>query len=144
MGEINPSPEATTKTLEDLTAMEVDPDKGERLYKAALVSSSSGAAYRMLSKTLKTGKVDLVHYGCDLDQEGNPTTKWRIRRILEQAPERFERELEAIKKAIADDGEQVAGTWVHDMSGMGDVPAQGSSLGSWSKDIAAELKKKSA
>ena len=144
MGEINPSPEATTKTLEDLTAMEVDPDKGERLYKAALVRSSSGVAYRMLSKTLKAGKVDLVHYGCDLDQEGNPTTKWRIRRILEQAPERFEREVEAIKKAIADDGEQVAGTWVHDMSGMSDVAAQGSSLGSWSKEVAAELKKKSA
>lgn len=142
MGEVNASPEATTKVLEDLTAMEVDPDKGERLYKAALVLSSSGVAYRMLAKSLKTGKLDLVHYGCDLDGEGNPTTKWRIRRILEQAPERFDKEIDTIKKGIADDGEQVVGTWVHDMSTMPDIATQSGSLEAWSKQMAAEVKKK--
>lgn len=142
MGEVNASPEATTRVLEDLTAMEVDPDKGERLYKAALVLSSSGVAYRMLSKSLKSGKLDLVHYGCDLDNDGNPSTKWRIRRILEQSPQRFDQEIEAIKKAVVDDGEQVSGTWVHDMSAMPDIPAQSTSLEAWSKQMAAEVRKK--
>ncbi|HKW86747.1 MAG TPA: hypothetical protein VJM82_06735, partial [Nitrospiraceae bacterium] len=109
MGEVNPTPEAAARVIEDLTAMEVDPDKGERLYKAALIRSNKGVAYRMLAKSLKTGKLDLVHYGCDLDEEGKPATKWRIRRILEQAPERFDKEIEAIKKAVKEDGEEVQG-----------------------------------
>ena len=88
MGEVDTAPEVAAKVVEDLTALEVDPDKGERLYKAALVQSSSGVTYRMLARLLKTGKVDLVHYGCDLDADGKPTSKWKIRRILEQAPER--------------------------------------------------------
>ena len=89
MGEVDIAPEGAAKVIEDLTALEVDQDKGERLYKAALVQSNSGVIYRMLAKVLSTGKVDLVHYACNLDADGKPTTKWKIRRILEQAPERF-------------------------------------------------------
>lgn len=142
MGEVNASPEMASRVMEDMTAMEVDAEKDERLYKAALIQSSAGVSYRMLSKVLKTGRLDLVHYGCDLNEDGRPTTKWRIRRILDQPLERFDVEVEAIKKAIVDDGEQVVGTWIHDMSTMPDVTAQGSSLESWSKQMATDMKKK--
>lgn len=142
MGEVDAAPEVAAKVIEDLTALEVDPDKGERLYKAALVQSQSGTTYRMLAKVAKTGKIDVVHYGCELDVDGKPTTKWKIRRILEQAPERFEKEFEAIKKGIADDGEVLQGTWVHDMTGIPDVKAQGTSLDEWSRNTIAEARKK--
>ncbi len=42
MGEVNAEPEAAARAIEDLTAIEVDPDKCERLYKAALIQSKSG------------------------------------------------------------------------------------------------------
>ena len=142
MGEASPTPETTARVIQDLTSMEVDPDKGERLYKAALISSDKGVAYRMLAKFLGNGKIDLVHYGCDLDEQGNPTTKWRIRRILDQAPDRFEKELETIKKSVQDDGEQVRATWIHDLSTIKDIAAQSSSLEEWSRKMAAEVKKK--
>ncbi len=60
MGEVNTAPEVAAKAVEDLTAMEVDPDKGERLFKAAIIQSNKGATYRMLSKSLKTGKAAQV------------------------------------------------------------------------------------
>ncbi len=142
MGEVDTAPEVAAKVVEDLTALEVDAGKCERLYKAALVQSNSGVTYRMLAKVFTTGKVDLVHYGCDLDADGNPKTKWKIRRILEQAPERFDKEFEAIKTAIRDDGEQVQGAWVHDMTGLPDVAAQGKSLDEWSRSMASEVQKK--
>ncbi len=143
MGEASPSPEVSARVIEDLTAMEVDTNKGERLYKAALIQTSKGVSYRMLAKSDQTGKLDLVHYGCDLDSEGKPTTKWRIRRILEQAPERFEKEIETIKKAIRNDGEEVEGEWVHDLTGLPDIAAQSQSLEEWTKKMAAEIGKKS-
>jgi len=143
MEEVDAAPEVAAKVIEDLTALEVDQDKCERLYKAALVLSNSGVTYRMLAKVLGTGKVDLVHYGCNLDADGKPTTKRKIRRILEQAPERFDKELEAIKKGVTDDGEIVQGAWVHDMTGFPDVTAQGRSLDEWSRSITAEIRKKS-
>ena len=141
MGEVDTSPAVAAKVMEDLTALDVDPDKCERLYKAALIQSNSGVTYRMLSRIIETGKVDIVHYGCDLDAEGKPTTKWKIRRILEQAPERFDEEIEAIKKSITDDGEIVKGAWMHDMTGLPDVAAQGKSLNEWSQAMIAEVKK---
>ena len=39
MGEVDTAPEVATKVVEDLTALEVDTGKCERLYKAALVQS---------------------------------------------------------------------------------------------------------
>ena len=142
MGEVDPAPEGAAKVIEDLTALEVNQDKGERLYKAALVQSNSGVTYRMLAKVLSTGKLDLVHYACNLDADGKPTTKWKIRRILEQAPERFDQELEAIKKGVTDGNEQILGAWVHDMTGLPDVAAQGKSLEEWSRKMTAEVRKK--
>lgn len=141
MGEVDTSPAVAAKVMEDLTALDVDPEKCERLYKAALIQSNSGVTYRMLARILDTGKVDIVHYACDLDADGKPTTKWKIRRILEQAPERFDKEVEAIKKSITDDGETVKGQWVHDMTDLPDVPAQGKSLDEWSRNMTTEVKK---
>ncbi|MGH7165463.1 MAG: hypothetical protein ACREIS_08080, partial [Nitrospiraceae bacterium] len=80
----------------------------------------------------------------DLDADGNPSTKWRIRRILEQNPDRFEKEIEAIKKAVADDGEQVQGAWIHDLTAIPDVAAQGTSLEEWTRKMAAEIRGKPA
>jgi hypothetical protein len=142
MGEVNPASEVAAKAIEDLTALEVNQDKGERLYKAALVQANSGVIYRMLAKVLSTGKLDLVHYACSLDADGKPTTKWKIRRILEQAPERFDKELEDIKKGVTDGNEQVLGAWMHDMTGLPDVAAQGKSLEEWSRNMTAEVRKK--
>jgi hypothetical protein len=120
--------------------LEVDPAKGERLYKAAIIRSKQGSTYRMLAKAYTSGKLDIVHYGCDLDAEGNPTTKWAIRRILEQSAERFDRELSAIQKTIADNGEEVLRVWSHDLSGITDVAAQGRSLEEWSRKVAGEIR----
>ena len=128
MGEVDTAPEVAAKAIEDLTALEVDPDKCERLYKAALVQSSSGVTYRMLARCLRPDSWISSTTRCDLDADGKPTAKWRIRRILEQAPERFDKELEAIKKGVTDDSEKVQGAWVHDMTGMAGVAAQGKSL----------------
>ena len=144
MGEVSTSPEVAARVIEDLTALEVDTNKCERLYKAAVIQSKQGPTYRMLAKVLGTGTLDIVHYGCDLDAEGQPTTKWAIRRILEQRPERFDKEIEAIQKAITDSGEEVAGVWVHDMTGMPDTVAQGNSLEAFNKKMAAEIRKKPA
>jgi hypothetical protein len=139
MGEATPTPEAAARVIQDLTSLEVDPDKGERLYKAAIIRSKQGSTYRMLAKANKAGKLDIVHYGCDLDAEGNPTTKWAIRRILEQSPERFDREVAAIQKTIADNGEEVLRVWSHDLTKIADVAAQGRSLEEWSRKVAGEL-----
>src|SRR5574341_482073 len=106
MGEVSTSPEVAARVIEDLTALEVDTNKGERLYKAAVIRS----------------------------------TKWAIRRILEQKPERFDKEIEAIQKAIQDNGEEVAGLWVHDMTGMCDTATQGHSLEEFNRKTAAEVR----
>ncbi len=143
MGEASPAPEVAARAVEDITKLDVDPEKGERLYKAALIQSNKGSIYRMLAKSLDTGKLDLVHYGCTLDEDGNPTTKWSIRRILEQKPERFDKEIETIKSAIKESGEEVQGAWVHDLTGESDVAAQGSSLEAWTKKMVSEIRKDS-
>ena len=140
MGELSPTPEVAARAVEDLTSLEVDFAKGESLYKAALIRSSAGVTYRMLAKRLGDGRLDLVHYACMLDEQGKPTSKWSIRRIMEQKPERFDREIETIKKSIRENGEDVAGEWVHDLTGMADLAAQSSSLEAWTNKIAAELR----
>jgi hypothetical protein len=140
MGETAAAPEETARAVEDLTKMEVDPAKCERLYKAALIHSNKGTTYRMLAKSLQDGRLDIIHYGCMLDENGNPTTKWSIRRILEQTPERFDKELESIKQTIRDSGEEVQGAWIHDLTTIPDVSAQGTSLEAWTKKMAGEIK----
>ena len=141
MGEVDASPETAAKAVTDLTSMEVDPDKGERLFKAALLHSNQGTTYRMLAKSFPNGKVDIVHYACDLDTDGNPATKWRITRIMAVAPERFDTEIEFIKKSLKGNGEEVQGAWVHDLTAMPDLIAQSNSLGDWSRKMAAEIRK---
>ena len=142
MGEASPAPEVAARAVEDLTKMDVDPAKGERLYKAALLQSNKGAIYRLLAKSMQDGRLDLVHYGCTVDEAGNPTTKWSIRRILEQKPERFDREIETIKQTIREAGEEVQNVWLHDLTALPDVAAQGNSLESWTKKMAAEILKR--
>src|SRR5215216_3721360 len=140
MGEASPAPETAARVVEDLTSLEVDSAKGEKLYKAALIRSKTGTTYRMLAKSLKDGKLDLVHYACTLDEDGKPTTKWSIRRIMEQKSERFDREVETIQKTIREAGEDVDGVWVHDLTTVPDVAAQGASLETWTKKLATDLK----
>ena len=144
MGETTAEPEVAARAVEDLTKLDVDPAKGERLYKAALIHSNKGATYRMLSKSLCDGRLDLVHYGCMLDQDGNPTTKWSIRRILEQRPERFDKEIESIKQTIREGGEEVQGAWVHDLTTIPDLAAQAASLEAWTRTMVKDLGSKAS
>ena len=69
------------------------------------------------------------------------STSMSIQRILEQKPERFDKEIETIKKTIQDSGEEVQGVWVHDLTTVTDLAAQGSSLAAWAKKMANELRK---
>lgn len=140
MGEVNTAPEAAAKVMEDLTAMEVDSQKEERLFKAAMVQTKQGTTYRMLAKVLGTGRLDLVHYACDLDEEGKPTSKWAIRRILDQPVERFAKEIDAIKNGVKGSGDEVQSVWVHDMAGIADAAEQMSSLEEWAKKTAGEIR----
>ena len=136
MGEVDAGPAIPAKPMPDLTALEVDPNQGERLFKAAFVHSKQGTTYRLVSKSLPDGKLDLVHYVCDLDSDGTQFGKRRIRRIHSQPPNRFDQEIETIKKEIADTGEEVQGVWTHDLSTVLDVPEQSSSLDAWTVQTA--------
>ncbi len=139
MGEVDAGPAIQAKPMPDLTALEVDPNQGERLYKAAFVHSKQGTTYRLVSKTLPDGKLDLVHYVCDLDSDGTQFGKRRIRRIHSQPNSRFEQEIETIKKEIANNGEEVQGVWTHDLTTSSDIPAQSSSLQAWTVQTAKEI-----
>lgn len=144
MGEVNTAPEVAAKVMEDLTAMEVDAQKGERLFKAAIIQTKQGTTYRMLAKVLGTGRLDLVHYACELDEEGKPTAKWAIRRILDQPGERFHKEVDAIQTTVKANGDEVLAVQVHDLTGFPDVAAQGASLEEWSKKMVGEIRNASA
>ncbi|MEE8613204.1 MAG: hypothetical protein V3S85_03610 [Nitrospirales bacterium] len=139
MGEVDTASATPAKPMMDLSAVEVDPGQGERLYKAAFVHSKQGTTYRMVAKTLPDGKLDLVHFICDLDPDGTMYGKRRIRRIHAQPQERFDNEIEAIKKEIVDKGEEVLGVWTHDLSGISDVAAQSGSLNTWVVETAKEI-----
>ena len=139
MGEVDTAPAAPAPPMMDLTAVEVDPAKGERFYKAAIVHSKQGTTYRMVVKTLPDGRLELVYFVCDLDADGTMFGKRRIRRIESQPVTRFDAELEAIKKEIVGNGEEVQGVWVHDLTGIQDVPEQISSLDEWMVTTAREI-----
>lgn len=139
MGEVNAAPAVAAKPMPDLTSLEVDSNQGERLYKAAFVHSKQGTTYRLISKTLAEGKLDLVHYVCDLDPDGTQFGKRRIRRIHCQPLDRFDREIETIKKEIVDNGEEVQGVWSHDLTTLPDIPAQRSSLDAWTVQTAKDI-----
>ena len=139
MGEVDAAPAVPAKPMIDLTSLEVDPGQGEKLYKAAFVHSKQGTTYRLLAKTLSDGGLDLVHFVCDLDPDGTQFGKRRIRRIHSQPVDRFDREVETIKKEITDNGEEVQGVWTHDMTTLPDVAAQSSSLEAWTVETAKEI-----
>ncbi len=139
MGEVNPEP--TTKAVQDVTAINVDPALGERLYKAAVIQTRQGTTVRVLSKTLGSGKIDVVHYACDLDADGTPQGKRRIHRIMAVAPERFDSEIATIQKSLKANSEEIQDTWIHDMVGMSDLIAQSNSLEDWTRKMAAEIRK---
>ena len=140
MGETDTAaPAAPAIPMMDLTALEVDPDKGERFYKAALIHSKQGTTYRMVSKILQDGKMDIVYYACDLEADGTMFGKRRIRRIESQPLERFDVEIEAIKKELAGNEEEVQGVWAHDLTGIQDVAEQFTSLESWALKTAKEI-----
>lgn len=139
MGETDTAPSAPARPMPDLTALEVDPDKNEQFYKAALVHSKEGTTYRLVAKTLQEGKLDLVYFACDLEADGTMIGKRRIRRIESQLQARFDEEIEAIKKEIASNGEEVKGVWVHDLRDVKSVPDQLNSLESWMTQTAKEI-----
>ena len=139
MGEVNP--ETPTKQVQDITAINVDPALGERLYKAAVIQSHQGTTVRVLSKSLGSGKIDIVHYACDLDPDGTPQGKRRIHRITAVIPERFDSELVSIQKSLTGAGEEIQGNWIHDMTGMPDLIAQSNSLEEWTRKMAGEIRK---
>ena len=136
MGEVNTE---AARPVQDITAVNVDPALGERLYKAAIMHSDKGTTVRMLSKTLGSGKIDIVHYACDLEPDGTPLGKRRIHRIMAVAPERFETEMATIQKTLRDNGEEIEGTWGHDMTALPDLIAQSNSLEEWTRKIAGEI-----
>lgn len=139
MGEVDTAPTAPAKPMMDLSAVEVNPEEGENLYKATFVHSKQGTTYRMVAKTLSDGKLDLVHFICDLDPDGTMYGKRRIRRIHAQPIERFDNEIEAIKKEIVDKEEEVLETWTHDLSNISGVGAQSDSLNVWTAEIAKKI-----
>ena len=62
-----------------------------------------------------------------------------FRRIESQPLERFDVEIEAIKKEIAGNEEEVQGVWAHDLTGIQDVAEQFASLDSWALQTAKEI-----
>ncbi|GJL64482.1 MAG: hypothetical protein NPIRA04_31360 [Nitrospirales bacterium] len=138
MGEVDTSA-APPAPMIDLTAVEVNPAIGERYYKAAIVHSKQGTTYRMVAKTLPDGRLDLVHFVCDLGADGTMFGKRRVRRIESQPVTRFDAEIETIKKDITASGEEVQGVWEHDLMKIQDVAEQVGSLDAWMVTTAKEI-----
>ena len=70
MGEVNTAPEVAAKAVEDLTAMEVDPEKGERLFKAAIIQSKEGVLRQdlfLFRDTIDQYYIDKGKYPASLD-----------------------------------------------------------------------------
>ena len=65
--------------VEDMTAITVDPDRGERLYKSATIHTKQGTTYRMVAKSLSSGahstKLSWSVRARHLSQEVNPWAK---------------------------------------------------------------------
>jgi hypothetical protein len=139
MGEVDAGPAAPAKPMPDLTALEVDPAKGERFFKAVLVHSKQGTTYRMVAKAMADGRLDLVHFVCDLSADGTMNGKRRIRRIESQRQERWDTEVATIQKEITDKGEEVQKVWAHDLTGIQDVAEQVASLDAWMVQTAKEI-----
>src|SRR2546430_17624887 len=95
MGEVDAA-ETPARKIEDPSALNVDPDNGERLYKSAIIHTKQGTTYRMVAKMLPIGKLDIVHYACDLLPDGTPEGKRRVNRILAALPQRVDSAIQHI------------------------------------------------
>jgi hypothetical protein len=140
MGEVDAAPAAPAPPMPDLTALEVDPAKGERFHKAAFVHSKEGTTHRLVAKALPDGRLDLVRFACDLGADGKMNGKRGTRRIESQPVERFDEELAAIQKDITSKGQEVQGVWAHDLTSIQDVAEQAKSLEAWVLVAAKEIK----
>ncbi len=60
MGEVDAGPAAPAKPMPDLTALEVDPSKGKKIFKAVLIHSKQGTTYRMVAKAMADGRLGLL------------------------------------------------------------------------------------
>src|SRR3989454_4339220 len=132
MGEVDEAA-APARKIEDPSALNVDPDRGERLYKSAIIHTKQGTTYRMVAKMLPIGKLDIVHYACDLLPDGTPEGKRRVNRILAVLPQRFDSEIAYIPKVAKGNGEEVQAGSGHHLTGLPDPAAPGHSLGEGAK-----------
>src|SRR5437773_10414523 len=113
MGEVDTA-ETPARKIEDPSALNVDPDNGERLYKSAIIHTKQGTTYRVVANMLPIGKLDIVHYACDLLPDGTPECKRRVNRILAVLPQRFDSEIDYIQQVAKGNGRDVHAVWVHD------------------------------
>ena len=141
MGEVDTA-ETPARKIEDPSALNVDPDNGERLYKSAIIHTKQGTTYRVVAKMLPIGKLDIVHYACDLLPDGTPEGMRRLNRILAVLPQRFDSEIDYIQKVAKGNGEEVQSVWVHDLTALPSLIAQAHSLEEWTKKMAAEINRK--
>src|SRR3989442_9908711 len=137
MGEVDAA-ETPARKIEDPSALNVDPDNGERLYKSAIIHTKQGTTYRMVAKMLPIGKLDIVHYACDLLPDGTPEGKRRVNRIPAVPPQPFDSEIANIQKVAKGNSEEVQAAWVHHLSGLPDLVAQANRLEEWTKKQPAE------
>src|SRR2546427_8609116 len=98
MGEVNTAPEVAAKAVEDLTAMEVDPEKGERLFKAAIIQSNKGATYRMLSKSLRPARSTLSTTAANSIKMASLTPSGGLSPILKQFRKRLKKKSRPFKR----------------------------------------------
>src|SRR2546430_16218163 len=134
MGEVDEAA-APARKIEDPSALNVDPDRGERLYKSAIIHTKQGTTYRMVAKMLPIGKLDIVHYACDLLPDGTPEGKRRGNRILAVLPQRFDRENAYIQKVAKGNGEEVQSGWAHDLKALPSLIAPATRLGEGTKKV---------
>src|SRR5438128_12573795 len=138
MGEVDAA-ETPARKIEDPSALNVDPDNGERLYKSAIIHTKQGTTYRMVAKMLPIGKLDIVHYACDLLPDGTPEGKRRVNRILAVPPQRFASEIDYIQKVAKGNGDDVHSVWVHAFTALPSLIAQTHSVAECTKTTAAEI-----
>src|SRR5438132_9028164 len=110
--------ETPARKIEDPSALIVDPDNGERLYKSAIIHTKQGTTYRMVAKMLPIGKLDIVHYACDLLPDGTPEGKRRVNRILAVLRQRFDSEIDSILTVAEGNGKEVQSDCVQDLTAL--------------------------
>ena len=98
--------------------------------KCALVTGASGGIGGAIAKVLHASGASVALSG---------TRTEALESLAGELGERC-----AVTPCDLGDGEQVAAVWIHDMTKIPEVDAQGTSLQSWSKEKAAEVKKQAS